>query len=194
MYFITPNYSVVENYKCGSSTLARAIIKEFYPTEENSIQKAAYPPDKSPNNVQWHFLCPKEKEPSKQVLIVVRNPVQRFLSALGQFNLTDVDEVLYALENKTLIAFPRKNVKVAENNHFTFQSDKILSSALCYKMSDLNLAAEEIGLTLPLPVINEAGGIKPQLTQEQTARIEQYYAKDMALYNSIPNGGGLINK
>jgi hypothetical protein len=194
MYFITPNYSVAMNLKCASSTLARSIIQKFHPNDEFSIQNAAYPNGKNPDDIQWHFLCPKEKDPSKEVLLVVRNPANRFISAMSQFDLSNVDEVLYALENKTSIMMKKRQLKVSENNHFTNQINKIITEALCYKMEDLNLAATEIGLDLPLPTINESSGPRPELTEEQTQRVLNYYAEDLALYNSIPNGGGWISK
>jgi hypothetical protein len=84
MYFITPNYSVAFNAKVASSTLSRAIIAAFHPQEENIIQTAAYPEGKGPDTNQVQWLCPKEKEPSKPVVLVVREPVARFRTAMAQ--------------------------------------------------------------------------------------------------------------
>ena len=52
-YFITPKYDVAFNPKVGSSTLARAIVRDFYPEVEAKIQNAAYPAGKDPENSQW---------------------------------------------------------------------------------------------------------------------------------------------
>jgi hypothetical protein len=60
-----------------------------------------------------------------------------------------------------------------------------------YRLEDIEVAAQAIGLSLPLPTINEASRPKPELTQDQEARVLAYYAEDKALYDSIPPGQGL---
>jgi len=56
----------------------------------------------------------------------------------------------------------------------------------------LDVAATFIGLSLPLPTINEARGEKPTLTSEQEARVLAYYAADKALYDSLTAGEGAV--
>jgi hypothetical protein len=53
----------------------------------------------------------------------------------------------------------------------------------------LDEMAIEAGLQLPLPVVNESGPDKPDLTPEQVARVEAIYADDIALHNSITEVG-----
>jgi len=181
MYFLTPNYSVALNAKAGSSTLARAIIAAFHPEQEHLIQTAAYPEGKGPDTNQVQWLCPKEKEPSKPVVLIVREPVGRFRSAIAQTNLTDVDAALTALETNGEVQFPRRMRKLREDVHFRYQHEK-LNGGTVFRLEDLDEAATFIGLTLPLPTINEASRPKPDLTPEQEARVLAYYADDAALY------------
>jgi len=188
-YFITPNHSVAFNAKVASSTLARAIIASFHPEKETAIQNAAYPKHLGPDSIRWHSLCPKESEPSKPVVIIVREPIARFRTAMAQTGQTDVEAALGALEQGGEIQFPRRMLRPREDVHFHHQHLLAQPFAKVFRLEDLDAAATYIGLTLPLPVINEATGEKPTLTPEQEARVVAYYAEDKALYDSIPMGG-----
>lgn len=181
MYFITPNYSVAFNAKVASSTLARAIIAAFHPEQEHLIQTAAYPEGKGPDTNQVQWLCPQEKEPSKAVVLIVREPVARFRTAMSQVNLTDVEATLAALEQDGVVQFPRRTRKLRQDAHFRHQHG-LLRGGTAYRLEDVDAAATFIGLSLPLPTINEASRPKPSLTPEQEARLLAYYAADAALY------------
>ena len=121
MYFITPNYSVAFNAKVASSTLARSIIAAFYPEQEALIQTAAYPEGKGPDTNQVQWLCPKEKEPSRPVVLVIREPINRFRTAMAQINQTDVDVCLTALEEDGEIQFSLRRRPLRKDPHFFHQ-------------------------------------------------------------------------
>lgn len=184
MYFIATNHSVAFNAKVASSTLSRAIIAAFHPEQEHLIQTAAYPEGKGPDTNQVQWLCPKEREPSKPVVLVVREPVARFRTAMAQANLTDVDAALAALEEDAEVQFPRRRRRLRTDAHFRHQHEK-LHGGTAFRLEDLDEAATFIGLSLPLPKINEASRPKPTLTPEQEARVLAYYAEDAALYASL---------
>jgi len=192
MYFITPNHSVAFNAKVGSSTLARAIIAAFHPEQEHTIQTAAYPAGIGPDDTQVQWLCPKEKEPTKPVVLVVREPVSRFRTAMAQLRLTDVDEALESLEHDSEISLPRRRRKLRDDAHFRHQHSLIAGGCTAFRLEDLNVAATFIGLSLPLPTINEARAEKPTLTPEQEARVLAYYAADKSLYDSLTPGEGTV--
>lgn len=184
MYLITPDYSVAFNAKAASSTLSRAIIAAFHPEQESIIQTAAYPEGKGPDSTPVQWLCPKEKEPTKPVVLIVREPADRFRAAMAQVNLTDVDAALASLEQDTDFQFPRLRRNLRTDVHFRHQHE-LLRGGTAYRLEDLNEAATFIGLSLPLPTINEASRPKPTLTPEQEARVLAYYAADAALYASL---------
>lgn len=183
-YFITPNHSVAFNAKVASSTLARAIIAAFHPDKEALIQDAAYPAHLGPDSVRWHSVCPREREPSKPVVLVVREPVDRFRTAMAQIGLTDVDAALTALEQDGEINFPRRARKLRKDEHFRHQHE-LLHGGTAFRLENLVAAAQFIGLSLPLPQINEATRPKPDLTPEQEARVLAYYAEDAELYAGL---------
>lgn len=191
MYFKTPNYSVAMNAKVASSTLARAIVRDFHPHEENLVQTAAYPEGKGPDTNLIHWMCPKESEPSQPVVLIVREPVERFRSAMAQTRLTDVDAALASLEEGTLIEMPRRAGDLRSNAHFARQSVFLETPLTAFRLEDLELAAGLIGIQLPMPLINEGSGEKPVLTADQEARVLAYYQEDSELYGLIPAGGSL---
>lgn len=189
MYFITPLYSVAFNAKVASSTLSRAIVSTFYPEQESLIQNAVYPIGKGPDNTQVHWLCLREEKPSKPIVLVIRDPISRFRSAMAQTGLSDVNVVLDAIEQDKEIKFRKVYRKIRTDVHFKQQFTFAQPSAKVFKLEDLDSAATYIGLTLPLPTINEASEEKPILTPEQEARVIAYYSEDQSLYEAVPAGG-----
>lgn len=190
MYFITPNYSVALIPKSGCSTLSRCVIKSFQPQQETLIQYAAYPEGKDPDTTMWHSYAKKEKLPTKPTLAMIREPVSRFVSAMAQVGLSDVDAALDSLVNGTEVQGRRRMLRLNRNEHFTPQIRWVHPDTKLYKFPEhLNEAATEIGFSLPLPVVNAAVRPKPTLTQTQTEAVEQYYSEDIALFNSITVAG-----
>lgn len=193
-YFITPNYSVAFIPKVGCSTLARCVIKSFQSHEEHLIINGAYPEGKGPDTTMWQGFAKKERNPSRPTLALIREPVSRFLSAMSQLGLTDVDAALDSLNNGTPIEKQTlrntRTIVLNKNSHFIPQIQWVHPDTKLYKFPEhLNEAATEIGFSLPLPVINAAVRPKPTLTQTQTEAVEQYYSEDIALFNSITVAG-----
>ena len=100
-YYTTPNYSVALNAKVGSSTMARLIIKEFYPKEHQKIIYARFPNGITETQKQWHWMCPGSTIPDKPIVLMVRNPVDRFITACQQIAIKfeDVDTAIDSLVN-----------------------------------------------------------------------------------------------
>jgi hypothetical protein len=98
-YYSTPDYSVALNAKVGSSTMARLIIKQFYPKEHQKINYARFPNGITENQKQWHWMCPGSTTPDKPIVLLVRNPLDRFLTACQQINIKpeDIDKAIDSL-------------------------------------------------------------------------------------------------
>ena len=90
-YFNTPNYSVALNAKVGSSSMARAIIAQFQPRQDWLIRTAAFPPGVTADDRQWHGLVQGSQNPKNPVVLLVRDPVNRFVSACQQINIKPSD-------------------------------------------------------------------------------------------------------
>jgi hypothetical protein len=158
MYFVTPTKSVALNAKAASTSLAKAIISTFYP-EKRFVGFA------------FHLFCPKEAKPTRPVILVIRDPVSRFAAAMSQVRRRDAFATLDDLEHGAL----------AKDPHFRHQHP-LLSSGDAFALENVDAAAAAIGLPTPLEIVNEAVREKPELTDEQQARVLAYYAEDAALY------------
>lgn len=196
-YYITPSYCVALNPKVGSSSFARAIIQQYYPKIEHLILTASYPQNSGPLIRQWHWMCPGSKEAIKPVVLMVRDPVERFISAMQQVNLdtNDVNRVLEnLLENKPFVKKIERDLK--DNVHFQFQSNLIHSylTTYCFKFPDhLETVLEFLDIKVPLLKLNEANNTKPVLTTDQENLVKQYYNKDQLLFDSISEDKKVID-
>ena len=192
-YYITPNYSLALIPKSGCSTFARAVIQSFHPEEENLVQTAAYPQGKNADNQMWQNIAPKERYPSKQVVAFIREPISRFLSAMVQEQLTDVDLAIDSILNSTPLP-QRPNARrqrvLSRNAHFAPQIKFVTPTTKLYRFPDhLEQGAAEVGFTCTLLKINPAKREKPSMTSEQEEQVRQIYSEDIALYNSITEPG-----
>lgn len=185
-FFIAPDHSLAFNPKTGSSALVRAIIRTFYPDLEAST-RVAVGNGRDPARRIYHWLCPEEPVPSRPAVMVVRDPVDRFRSAMVQTGLTDPGAVLGALESdeRLLTPYNGRRPRLRTEPHFTAQADRSLGPTRCFRFEDLDRCARFLGLPLPLPVVNQAGGSKPPLTEEQRERVRSFYAADVALLNQV---------
>lgn len=200
-FFILPECYIAFNAKVASSSLARMIIRDCYPELESKIQNAAYPVGKGANDVQWQGFCPRTDAPeNKPILLFVRDPIERFKSAIAQFNGIDVDEVLNALNVGGYINFTRMDnhcirIYPQNNIHFTLQSKFIIPNCVIklYKFPEhLDDLIVDAGLSLSLVTINQAKHEKPVLTTEQESKVLAYYANDKILFDSILSPGMII--
>lgn len=195
-YYITPKYSVALNTKVGSSTFAQAILQAYYPEMWSKIVNAAYPPGKGPEDIRWHSRCERELDATKPVVLPVREPVSRFMSACAQSNLgqEDMNAVLDSLESGTILQRTRP-INVKENEHFRFQYLLQQNETHLFKFPDhLEELANLVGLEWPLPKVNERGlRREPTLLSSQLLRVEEYYARDIELFNSITKPDTVVN-
>lgn len=194
IYFSTPNYSVGLIPKCGCSTLSRAVIKSFQPETNSLLENAHYPEGRGPDNSQLQSFANIERgEPLKQSLIFVRDPVQRFASAMAQVFVFDVDSAIDSVVNGVEISAEGpsgRQVNLQKNLHFIPQILWCRADTKLYKFPDhLEEGAEEVGLQIPLPRINVARRTKPTFSQQQIEAINSYYSEDLALFNSITSPG-----
>ena len=182
-YFDAGRVAVCVNYKAASATLARAIIAAYHPeieslltTQPGTGKGTAYPPGRSADNTRWHGLCPKTDYGTvPRTVLVVRNPVDRFVSACAETGTADVDALLNRLESGT------------ENNpHFWSQSRFAEGNPTLYRFDrDLKKLANDLNLSWPLPkIIRRDKPAKPTLNQSQTDRVLAMYNDDLTLYQS----------
>lgn len=183
-YLDTPTAAVALNFKVASSSLSRAVIAAHHAAIEEQINdpfRVHYPAGKSADNTRWQGICPKINPADRPVvLLLLRDPFDKFRSACAESRVADVDAKLTELE----AGFGR-------DMHFWPQSRLLYGVTKLYRFPvDMEDFANEAGLTYPLPDID--GGHKrpkPSINHKQLERLKTIYADDIALYESITKSG-----
>lgn len=175
IYFILPNGNSLANIRrVGSSALSTSIANTFFP-------------EKKPLNPNFHIntIIPINSQPIGQAHAVIRNPIDRFISAYAK----RVGGVPYDLPVDDFITWLEKQDKGLLNWHYRPQSI-IVGNFENIKYYDfvkgLDDVALNIGLPTPVDMVNETyPEDKPTLTDEQINRLSVYYSDDLTLYSSI---------
>ena len=178
------------NPKVATSSFARAIIARWHPDVERIITTASYPEGHSADTGQWQLMVPYRTRPMGEVVCLVRDPVERFRSAMVQARLSNVDATLDELENEAgshpEYAPARGRVLLSEDVHFSPQSRFTGTPIRHFRFPDqIDEAAAALGLAVPLPQINAGAQAKPVLTEEQAQRVRDFYSDDVALWLSV---------
>lgn len=182
-YFIAGEKLLAFNAKCCTSSLVREIIRTYHPEAEEIIANAVYPDGITVDTAQHHRWCPARINPDRPVIVVLRDPVERFRSAMAQTGLTDADAILQEFADEAGIVRGRDGRKISLNVHFLRQT-RFEGDITYYKMDNVDAAAAALGLQTPLPHANEAVE-KPTLTADQEAAVRAWYAEDQALWDSL---------
>lgn len=182
-YFIAGEKLLAFNAKCCTSALVREIIRTYHPEAEEIISNASYPDGVTVDTAQHHRWCPSRINPDRPVVVVIRDPVDRFRSAMAQVGLTDADAVLQEFADEAGNVTGRYGRKISANIHFLKQT-RFDGDVTYYPMTRVDDAAAALGLTTPLPVINERPD-KPTLTAAQEQAVRDWYAEDVALWESL---------
>lgn len=183
-YFDAINYSIALNAKVGSSSTAISIIRTFYPALYGKISSAAYPANRSMDTMQWHGLCPGGRTPTNPVVLLVREPVDRFLSGVAYMNL-DLDTAMDSLVNGTPIQMRRRTMPIIRNIHFRPQVDLGWGDTHLFRFpTHIDQFVQFVGLD-EFPVRNTTPQPKPTPSTEQLAAIREVYAADIDMYDEI---------
>lgn len=191
-YYLTTNFSIAQIGKVGSSSLALLVIQQFYPDIYAKISNAAFPVGKTVNTQMWQALAPKLRmqpqppkaaplEPTLPVLMFVRDPVQRFLSACAQMNITDVDSTLATMESDQ---YPATNFHFWHQHKYAKEVGGIPAQQFKFP-DDIQSLLTVAEITIPFQKINQSHNLKPIPSDLQIGRIQEFYAKDIELYNNL---------
>ncbi len=165
-FFHAPNGSVIPLIpKCGLASTHSAIFK-------NQAKSGGL-----------NLIRPTFSHNNKPALVPIRDPFERFRSAVWQVNRADadisVDEILDGLEAGTYF-----------NQHFVSQSDILSGCDGCESVTlyrfpeDFKQMLIDGGLA-PLSEHRNKSTDKPTLTVNQTDRVKEIYADDLNLTHSL---------
>ena len=161
-FFHLPNGAVIPLIpKCGLASTHSAIFKGQV------------------NGGGSNLIRPKFNHDNKPALVPIRDPFERFRSAVWQVNRGNadmsVDEILDGLEDGTYF-----------NQHFQSQTDILKGCEGCESVKlyrfpeDFQQMLTDGGLD-PLSKHRNKSTDKPELTPEQETRVRALYADDIAL-------------
>lgn len=189
----TPNYMVLPDGlpaiasvgKSGSTSIGKAVMETHY--ADKIPVWVGHDPTSGPHF--WHRV-PSTRSPETTVILPVRDPVERFRSAMAQNRTSDkVDEVLDKLEaGDDLLETYHLRPAV---RHLHGHSNQVA----LYKFPEHNA---ELATAIGVPAIPHMheGGVanppKPNLTPEQETRVRAIYAEDIALHESIASAGQTV--
>lgn len=166
--------------------MSHGILETFYPEIFYSLNTASYPEGKNFNSTLAHSFVPSEQVPSKQVVMIFRHPLDRFLSACTFLGLTDVEKTINSLHGTALVTGKNKKIfRACDDIHFRKQHLLIRENAKLFKFQGINKAAEFIGLKVPLPWVNISKQQKPELSDEQKYRLLKFYSDDFDIFKGI---------
>ena len=142
--------------RSGSHSLAVAAAQAWWP--ESLTPDLAHPAAAAPLE-NWFGENPN-------TCLVVRNPIERFRSAVAKHSERTLEEHLNSPVYRPL---PKGNFV----KYFRFEDQ-------------LDAAAEWLGLPTPLPHEDASDpALKPDLTPEQEARVREMFADDIILWESL---------
>jgi len=163
-------------YKAASASILYSIAEKHYKNvlNDHRLPKGDF------DLLRVHDIIPKIEKSlisSSQVVLISRDPVERFISACVEQEITPSRALRKLSENDI-------------NHHFLPTSDWLVDGCKLYKFEEhLQDAVKDLGLTWPMVKISGKKIKKPKLTKEQIKKIESFYAKDVALYKSIKKAG-----
>jgi hypothetical protein len=181
-YYETPKYCIAHNPKVACTSFAHAIIKQFYPDINKKIEQNS----SIFNGPTYILSCPKTQEPKKPIVCLIRNPIDRFISAINQTQI-NIETAIHCLLNDKEYHFPiySKPRKLKDDGHFREQSKIVTQDTHLFKFpEEIEIMANFIGITSKIENLNKSN-IKLRLTKDQEKFIYDYYYKDFILYEKV---------
>lgn len=176
-YFVAGDRLLGFNAKAGSSSLVREIIRAYYPSHENTLRFG--------RSVRHHGCVEKLSRPDRLVVVVVREPVERFLSAMVQTGLADVGAVLNELTTDAgKVESCEAGGLLSEDVHFLPQS-RFAGEIKWFPIHRIGDAADELGVRRPLRLNASDPEKRPSITNAQAQEVRDFYCKDVALWEKV---------
>lgn len=161
-YFKGKDHCFATNSKVMKQAICYGIVKKDWPEKLEELQ--------DPHFLTYYTMIEQTDAPEKPVLMLMRDPVERFLSACAMNNTTVDDAIAVMQEGHPL---------------FDKQSDYVTPDTTIFRYPDQIKEFCDAAGFAPLPVLNQSEYPKPKLTKKQKAAVEAYYADDISLWESL---------
>ena len=138
------------------------------------IEDKFYPHLKNIKNITPHFKIPSVIDDGKRELLsVIRNPVERFISGCARKNWT-IEQGILELKKES----PDFHIRA----QYTFLSEARPTKLFKFP-EQIDELANYLGLPTPVPRIN-VSTVKPVPTEAELEWLNNYYKKDFELFNN----------
>ncbi len=172
-YLISKTHCIANNAKCHTNAICRAIINRDFPEIVEEIRTL----DSAPELIHRSYVETTE-EPHLPVIMLMRDPIDRFISAASMNDALELDDIFADLQN---------GGEWTEDHVMLRQSDYVRPGIKIFQFPDqARQFCEEAGFKFPLATLNKNKGEKITLTEEQLAIVKEYYAEDIKLFSSLP--------
>lgn len=186
MYIETPKYDFCLNPKTGSTSLLSLIYRKYYDPDHTVT---------FPNSAHYLARCKHTEVPFNPIILIVRHPVNRFLSAMTHMGFDDVDFCIKSIKNKTIIKYKKyyDKKRIIDDPHFRPQFNLIFGETHLFKFKEhFNDVLDLLEIEETIPHLNVANKEKPILTKEQEEFLLEYYKEDLKLFESIDKPNKII--
>lgn len=123
--------------------------------------------------------CPTPSDLS-DVVVLVRDPVQRFISYVSRYGL-DVDRTISSIENGIGQTYPLRLREYLGDNNILFKYETHREEFLEYLGIDSLLSENQTDVNV-------------SLTWSQLSKVQELFAEDISIYDSITSAGKLYVK
>lgn len=162
-YFIGKRNCFPTNSKAGKHSICKVLVENDFPEKLDGLEDIS--------EHTYYTLVEQTDAPKLPVLMLFRDPVERFISGASMnHGLIPIEESLAMLGH----------------NQFDKQIDYIIEGkTIIFKFpEEIGAFCEAAGFP-NLPKINEANGEKKVLTEEQLQIVKNFYADDIAFYETL---------
>lgn len=162
-YFVGKNHCFATNSKASKHSICKALVEKDYPEKLEGLEDIS--------EHTYYTLVPQTDTPELPVLMFVRDPVERFISAASMnHGLIPIEESLAMLGQ----------------NQFDKQKDYYIEGkTTVFKFPEQIAEFCEAAGFEKLDKLNEANGEKKVLTEEQLQIVKDFYADDIAWHEGL---------
>ncbi len=172
------------NPKTGLTSILALIYTKYYDLNHK---------DYFGNASNYIFLCKHYVVPFKPVILMIRDPIERFMSAMVQVDVSDVDDCVESLIHGKRIEYKGKMRKVKEDPHFGLQHELIFGETHLFKFKEhYSDILHLLNIKSPMVHLNKAKNEKPKLNQDHIDALESYYAEDMKLFRTLTTPNTIV--
>lgn len=162
--------------RSGSTAWGQAILDTFYPELKIRQMHATTP---NGELAKPQFFIPHTRRPEGEIFGIMRDPIERFKSGFSRAaKSSKKEDFLSSLTKQKLVNIHIKPI--------TDQFGKYIDEIKWYDYDNkLKQLATDIGLTNVPSILNKSTETKPTLTESDLSVLNEFYAKDITLYNKI---------